>query len=224
MKNSYIAAGVVILAVILGFIFANKGVEAPVKNLVDTKVATSSISFSDGSYELNTASSSLSWRGEYLKGLAEEGTVNILSGNFVVSKNKIEGGKFVIDMNSIESIPHKDKLVNHLKSNDFFGVEEFPTATFVLKDVISSQKAGFESGKSVVNGDLTVKGITKPISFFATITGEEDNLHAVASFSINRSDWDIKYNSQTFFSNLGDKIINDIVTIGLDLKAQKVIQ
>ena len=223
MKDSYIAGGVIILIIILGFIFANRGAEAPVKEELDNKI-TPSVTLSDGKYELDIASSTISWHGEYLKGLAEEGTVNLLSGNFIISENRVKEGSFEIDMNSIESTPHKDKLVEHLKNEDFFDVENFPTATFVLKGIISSDKAGFEGEQSIVNGDLTVKGITKPISFFVTITGDENNLHATASFSINRADWEIKYNSQSFFSNLGDKIINDIVTIGLDLNAQKVIQ
>ena len=84
MKDSYIAGGVVILILILGFIFANRGAEAPVKEELDNKI-TPSITFSDGKYELDIASSTISWHGEYLKGLAEEGTVNLLSGNFIIS-------------------------------------------------------------------------------------------------------------------------------------------
>ena len=221
MKNSYIIAGTVVLIVILGFIFANKDVEAPIENLEEN---ISSVTFSDGLYELNISSSTLSWSGSYLKGITEEGTVNITSGNLIVSENKVKEGNFLIDMNSIKSIPHKDKLVEHLKSEDFFDVAKFPTADFVLKGIISSNENSSEVKPSIINGDLTVKGITRPISFFATITGDENNLYARASFSINRTDWDIRYNSQTFFGDLGDKIINDIVTIKLDLNAQKMIQ
>ena len=221
MKNSYIIAGTVVLIVILGFIFANKDVEAPIENLEEN---ISSVTFSDGLYELNISSSTLSWSGSYLKGITEEGTVNITSGNLIVSENMVKEGNFLIDMNSIKSIPHKDKLVEHLKSEDFFDVAKFPTADFVLKGIISSNENSSEFKPSIINGDLTVKGITRPISFFATITGDENNLYARASFSINRTDWDIRYNSQTFFGDLGDKIINDIVTIKLDLNAQKMIQ
>ena len=221
MKNSYIIAGVVILIVILGFIFTNKDVEAPIENIGEN---ISSVIFSDGLYELNISSSTLSWGGSYLKGITEEGTVNITSGNIIVSENMVKEGNFVIDINSIESITHKDRLVEHLKSEDFFDVAKFPTADFVLKGIISSNENSPEIKQSIINGDLTIKGITRPISFFATITGDENNLYATASFSINRTDWDIRYNSQIFFGDLGDKIINDIVTIKLDLNAQKMIQ
>jgi polyisoprenoid-binding protein YceI len=71
---------------------------------------------------------------------------------------------------------------------------------------------------------MTIRGITLPISIVATVKEEGDSLIAKASFALNRADWEIKYNSASFFSNLGDRIIRDAIVIGLDLKAQKVIE
>lgn len=223
MKNTYLAAGVVILVAVLGFILVSKKTEAPLQ-----QVETSNdniVSFSDGLYELDTSASAVSWEGEFLTGVSEKGTIGFKSGEFKVSQGFATSGEFVIDLNTIDSIPHKDRLVSHLKSDDFFGVASNPTAKFVLKKMVPSSEEGMRDGRYVFAGDLTIKGITEPISFTAVVTPENENtLKATASFAINRADWEIKYNSPTFFSNLGDKIIRDAVVIGLDLKAQKVIQ
>lgn len=227
MKNTYLISGIIVVVAILGFIFASKKTEAPVEKDDTSKNETteaSNVVFSDGVYKLETDSSAISWEGEYLTGLKENGTVKLRSGEVRVTDGMISGGEFVIDMNTIESIPHKDRLVDHLKSPDFFDAAKFETSKFVLRSVAPSSSEGAQAGRFVIAGDLTVKGITKPISFMTTITSDQNNLTTKGSFAINRADWEIKYNSATFFSNLGDKIIRDAVTLGLDLKAQKVIQ
>jgi polyisoprenoid-binding protein YceI len=156
--------------------------------------------------------------------LSEKGSVRLKSGEVTVVQGLITDGEFVIDMNTIESTPHKDRLVAHLKSDDFFGVESYPIATFKLKSMAATSELGAKEGRYVIAGNLTVKGITKPISFTTTLKPDGDSLSGSASFAINRADWEVKYNSSTFFKDLGDKIIRDAVTIGLDLKAERVIQ
>ncbi len=81
-----------------------------------------------------------------------------------------------------------------------------------------------EVGRFVIGGDLTIKGITKPVSFISTITTLENEVFAKGSFAINRADWDVKFGSTSFFKDLGDKAIRDAVEIRLDLKGVKVIQ
>ncbi len=226
MKNSYYIAGVIVIIAIVAFVFAGRKTEAPTSMVTGDTASTTSASYvyTNGTYDLNTSSSAISWEGEYLSGLTEKGAVMLKSGSLKVENGLITGGNFVVDMNSIDSLPHKDLLVNHLKSNEFFGVETYPTATFVLKKMIPSSEEGAKEGRYVIAGDLTIRGITKPISFLATIKQEEGSLHSTALFAVNRADWEVKYNSPTFFSGLGDKMIRDAITIDLDLKADKVLQ
>lgn len=222
MKNSYLISAIVIVAVLLGVFLRSTKTEAPI--IVSSESAKSISAVSDGSYELSISDSFISWEGEYLTSLSEKGTFKLSSGNLVVEGGLITSGEFTIDMNSIESIPYKDMLVNHLKSKDFFEVETYPTAKFVLKKMIPSSEEGAKIGRFVIAGDLTIKGITQPVSFIVTMTQDGKVLGATASFAINRADWEVKYNSPTFFKDLGDKIIRDAVSVGLDLKAVMVLQ
>ncbi len=223
MKNSYLVIGAIILIAIIAFIFGSKRSEAPVEDNLETNNTASAISA--GEYKLDTANSSIKWKGEYLAGLSEEGTVSLSSGSVKIENGVLTTGEFVIDMNSIESIPHKDRLVTHLKSDDFFGVAQYPTSKFVIRSIAPSSEEGAKVGRYTISGNLTVRGIEKAISFMATILPTEDGgLSATGSFAINRADWEVKYNSSSFFTNLGDKVIRDAVEIKLDLKAQKVIQ
>src|SRR3989344_361616 len=229
MKNSYLISFTIVAVAILGFILAVKKTEAPMEKagLAEEEQGLTGLgnaNFTDGKYNIDTSSSKILWEGEYLTGLKENGTVMLKSGEITVENWLITEGSFVIDMNTIESIPHKDRLVSHLKNDDFFSVDIYPTATFVFKSMAPTSEAGASEGRFVIAGDLTVRGITKPISFMSTLSGDEGAMSANASFAINRADWAIKYNSPTFFGDLGEKIIRDAVSIGLDLKADKVIE
>lgn len=224
MKNSYLIAGAIIVVAALGLMLSSKKTEAPVTLENSENIAKNS-SLVDGTYKISTESSTISWLGEMATGLKkEEGTVTLSSGNVIVKDGVITSGEFVIDMESIKSNPMIDRLVTHLKSPDFFDVAKYPTAKFTLKGTQPSSEAGGQEGRLVVYGDLTVKGITKPISFTATVTQSEDQISGTSSFAINRAEWEIRYGSSSFFSDLGDKVIRDAVTIGLDLKAEKVIE
>lgn len=222
MKNSYIVVGLIVVIVALFFLFNSKKTEAPVEDLSSDKVVSA---ISTGEYKLNTETSKIGWRGEFITGMSEEGIVKLSSGSVLVEEGVIKSGEFVIDMNTIESIPLKERLVAHLKSDDFFSVDKYPTAKFVLRSFAPSSEDGAKVGRYVVSGNLTVRGIEKPISFMATVVPTEDgSIKATGSFAINRADWEVKYNSSSFFTNLGDKVIRDAVEITLDLEAQKVIQ
>lgn len=226
MKNSYLIAGLIVLIVALGLIFASRKTEAPQQEVADQESNTQTTvgTFTDGTYKLNPSASTLYWEGEFVTGMSEKGSVGLASGNFKVTNGIISSGEFVIDLNTIDSEPRKEKLVTHLKSDDFFSVATYPTATFTLKSMTATSEEGAKAGRYVIGGDLTVKGITKPISFTATFGTAENKLSATASFAINRADWEIKYNSATFFQNLGDKIIRDAVVIGLDLQGERVLE
>jgi len=124
-------------------------------------------------------------------------------------------------MNTIEvlDIPKEEegngKLVGHLNSGDFFDVENNPTATFEITDVVNGENAS-------IKGDLTVKGITKSIEFPVTLTSSDAGIKlSGATFKIDRTDFDIQYKSKKFFDNLKDKFINDEFEISFEVNASK---
>jgi polyisoprenoid-binding protein YceI len=221
MNNSYIVAAVIVLVAIIALVANSKKSEAPITTINQNATGTP---ITLGSYKLDAEKSVLSWKGEFVTGFAEVGTLKLQSGEVNLLADGGVSGEFVIDMNTIESIPRKDMLVNHLKNEDFFEVATYPTAIFVLKTMEPTSEEGARTGRFVLGGDLTIKGKTLPISFIATFAEDVNSLSAVATFAINRADWEVKYNSSKFFSGLGDKVIRDAVEITLDLKGVKVIQ
>ncbi len=110
---------------------------------------------------------------------------------------------------------YNKKLVDHLKSDDFFAVGAHPTATFIITKTVPGK-----SNEFTITGDLTIKGIAKSITFPAKVTESKGVYSATGKFKINRLDWGVKYNSGKFFDPkaLGDKMINDEIEIELDLK------
>ncbi len=133
-------------------------------------------------------------------------------------------GFFTIDMNTLSvgltaTKPGKEgALEKHLKTDDFFDVETYPTATFAIKSVTPAS----EPMTYTLTGDLTMKGKTNELSFPATIyLNDEGKLIAEASFEFDRTKWDITYNSGNFFQDLGNNLIDDMVAMRLTLVAEK---
>ena len=226
MKNTYLIVGVIIALVLVGFFFMNKGKSSDLeKNTGDTNKGINT-TFVNGDYKIDTENSVIRWVGEYaIGGINHKGTLKLSSGNAVVKDGNLTSGDFVIDMNTLAEDTGNAKLIGHLKSDDFFSVSKFSESKFVLKSFDPSIKGEVSNGRYLIGGDLTIKGITKPIYFTATINSEPNNvISAKAVFAINRADWEIKYNSPSFFKDIGDKAIRDAVEIELDLRAIKVIQ
>ena len=160
--------------------------------------------------KLHLQASNLQWEAKKVVGAAHQGTLTFSSGEFTYKNNELIGASFVVDMNTLTVTDEgmdakgKAKLEEHLKSDDFFAVKKFPSATLVLKKVTKT-KAGYKA-----EGDLTIKGITKPITVELLRTAVEGFASTVI---INRTQYDVKYGSGSFFSNLGDKAIEDNFTI-----------
>ena len=160
--------------------------------------------------KLHLQASNLQWEAKKVVGAGHKGTLTFSSGEFTYKNNELVGGSFVVDMNTLTVTDEdmdakgKAKLEGHLKSDDFFAVQKFPTATLKLKTVTKTQ-AGYKA-----EGDLTIKGITKPVTVELLRTAAEGFASTVV---INRTQYDIKYGSGSFFSNLGDKAIEDNFTI-----------
>jgi polyisoprenoid-binding protein YceI len=134
-------------------------------------------------------------------------------GYFEMEEGKLVGGMFVADMTSINVTDlegdSKGKLEGHLNSDDFFGVKDHPTATFKMNTVVEKSK-----GVYGVAGDMTIKGKTNPIAFDLKMEGNT----ATTTLVIDRSKYDVKYGSGSFFDNLGDKTIYDEFTLDIMLK------
>ncbi|GAA4810735.1 YceI family protein [Litoribaculum gwangyangense] len=162
--------------------------------------------------EVKTAESQVVWKGYKVTG-SHEGTIAIKSGAFIFEDGKLTGGEFVIDMTTINSTDlqgeYKGKLDGHLKSDDFFGVENHPTASLVFTEVTASGKNSYN-----VTGDLTIKGKTNPVSFAVSIYGNK----ATATMKVDRTKYDVRYGSTSFFDNLKDKAIYDEFDLVADLE------
>ena len=153
----------------------------------------------------------LSWLGEKVVG-QHSGTIDIKSGHLTWLGNKIASGEFVIDMPSIKSDEKLDRLVGHLKSEDFFGVDNHPESRLEITD-----STPFDKGTGTVKGKLTIKNITHPVEFRATVQKAEEGHWFYANLVIDRSKYNIRYGSGSFFDNLGDKTIYDEFKIKVNL-------
>lgn len=170
-------------------------------------------------YNIDASASKIEWYAEKVTG-NHSGVVNIKDGAFTFDDGKLVGGSFTVDMTSLESTDlegeWKQKLDGHLKSDDFFGVETYPTSTFVIKEAVSEG-----AGKYKIVGDITIKGITKEIEFTADIKEKGKQVEGVAEVVIDRTQFDIRYGSNSFFDNLGDKAIYDDFKLSIRLIASK---
>lgn len=165
---------------------------------------------------IDITKSTIKWEGKKVV-YGHNGTVNLKEGTLLVSKGKINGGNFIIDMNSIKCTDIEDagknaNLVGHLKNEDFFDVVNYPTAKLVIKKI-----GALNNGIQTITADLTIKNKTNPITFSATVKTEGNILLASAKFNIDRTKYDIKYGSDSFFDNLGDKAIKNEINFEISL-------
>lgn len=169
--------------------------------------------------KVDTTSSNIVWVGQKVTG-SHTGDVKFKSGSLQLDHGRLVGGNFEVDMASITCTDLEgemaDKLVGHLKSPDFFGTETHPTAKMVITRAIPTDT----KGNYRLNGDLTIKTTTKSIKFDALLTNEGSNMKATGKIVVDRSDFDIRYGSGSFFDNLGDKTIYDDFILNFTLVAK----
>lgn len=171
-------------------------------------------------YKVDTQKSSIEWIGRKVSG-QHNGTIKVAGGELVVNGAAVKGGFVNIDMNSIAVSDLQGemngKLVGHLKSDEFFGTEKNPVSKFVIKKVTP---AG--NDRVNVTGDLTIKGITKSLTFPATVKKDGNVVVAVAKgVKVNRAQYDVRYGSKTFFADIADKAIDDEFELAFNLVARK---
>jgi polyisoprenoid-binding protein YceI len=173
-------------------------------------------------YELSLTDSKITWKGENFGGAGgHEGTIQPASGYLQISSNQIKKGDFVMDMNSIRNTDQRDEqgrkdLEEHLRSDDFFSVDQFPKAFFSITKVTQAP-APDKLNMYIITGFLGIKGITNTISFPASIEMNNQVVHAKADIVFDRTKWNVVFQSKTIFSNLKEGILSDDVKISVDL-------
>ena len=170
--------------------------------------------------KVNTVASTVKWVGSKITS-SHEGDIKISSGKLVLEDGMLVGGEFVIDMTSIICTDLKpneggDKLVKHLKADDFFGVENHPTSTLKITNVSHVSASNY-----LITADLTIKGITHTVDFNADVKINNTAYLATATLVFDRTKYGIEYNSGSFFDNLGDYLILDDITLELFLLSVK---
>ncbi|WP_413997793.1 YceI family protein [Flavobacterium sp. W1B] len=162
--------------------------------------------------KIDTSKSKITWTGKKITG-EHQGTINFKEGHLVMKNNMLTGGKFVVDMTSMVNTDQTGKsklnLEGHLKSDDFFGTQNFPTSTLTFKNI-----EGKGNGIYGITADLTIKGITKPVKFDLMVKDDS----ATAKLTIDRTKYDIKYRSGSYFEDLGDKTIYNDFELDISLK------
>lgn len=169
---------------------------------------------------VDTANSEITWKGTKPTG-AHNGVILLKEGSLLIENGTLTGGEFVIDMSSIKNldIPADNdgnaKLVGHLTSADFFDVATYPTSKFVITNVEEKED------KLHVTGNLTIKDVTKSITIPAMLSTEGDTtIFKSETFNVDRADFNVKYASKSFFDNLKDKFIDDMMELSFTVKTK----
>ncbi len=173
-------------------------------------------------YKVNPAQTMIKWDAHKLVG-GHQGTINASAGAVETKGDALVGGNFIFDINTIKctDLPageNYDKLIGHLKNEDFFDVAKHPNAAFQITSVTP------KDGKSIIAGNLTIKGIKKNIEFPANVSINGNSISISSDeFEIDRTEWDVKYNSGKFAdpAKLGDYLIKDNVGIKIAVTASK---
>lgn len=185
------------------------------KSLAAVTVLFAFVAFANNTVEkkkIDIKNSKIEWEGEKMTG-SHNGTIQLKEGFLLMENNELVGGEFIVDMTTIKVLDltgeDKQKLEGHLSSDDFFGVKNHPTAKLVFKSVAKKSNSVYG-----VSGDLTIKGKTNPIAFDLEMEKNEAEIDLV----IDRSKYDVRYGSGSFFDNLGDKTIYDDFELDIELK------
>ena len=206
-------------ALIAGGVLISCGKDKPVTSET-TEVTTTT----EGSgYVIDTLNSKIEWKGYKVvksDNTSHFGTIKFESGDITVKDGKLESGKFVADMASLENVDMKDdaeqkaKLEGHLKSGDFFEVEKFPTASDEITKVTNNDTGDYNT---TLDGNLTIKGITKPVQFNANVSVKEGEVSiATEPKDINREEFGVKFQMP-----VANGVIKDEVNVQILIKAME---
>lgn len=205
---------VVLLGGVIAFLAACSNPSAS-SEAADAQEVTEEVQ-SDVSYAVNATESVVKWTGTKPTGSQHTGTVAVESGDLAMRDGAIIAGSFVLDMTTLDATDEgmdeetEAKLIGHLSTGDFFEVEKYPSASFTITGATADS----------LTGNLTIKDISKSISFPYTMSVEGNAVTANATFSIDRTQWGVTFNSGNFFENLGEHLINDAVQFDVALVAR----
>ncbi|WP_298741502.1 YceI family protein [uncultured Chitinophaga sp.] len=165
-------------------------------------------------FNIVVSQSNIHWVGRKVTG-AHDGTIAIKQGNLTLEDGKLTGGSFVIDTTSIKILDVTDPATNaqfagHLASDDFFAIDRYPEATFEISRVDNDQ----------VEGNLTIKGISQPVSFKASVSVANDTLTASGKIVVDRTRYGIRFRSGNFFKDLGDTLIYNDFDLNVSITAR----
>lgn len=229
-----------ILVAVIGFILWSPSYNQAIENEVtiessemseeqtETEVNNKKVSVTEGSYIVDIERSSIRWAGQkpFVDGYVNSGSLSVANGNISVSEG-LATGEFTIDMNTLSvsntpAKPGKESLLEeHLKGENWFAVDTYPTATFSIKTV-SPREDSDSSFTYDITGDLTMKGTTDELTFPAMIyVNGEGELEAKADLEFDRTIWGITSGSGSFFDGLADNVIDDMVALSFELVANK---
>ena len=198
---------IIIVLAVIAYFGINYINSTPEQVVIQEVVSESDIEVSEApedAFQVAEAST-LAWVGTKPLG-SHDGTVDLESGYLTADYE----GVFIIDMTTLYT-PDGDGIGKHLKSKDFFDVEVHPQAFFIVD--------GYDD--NMLSGELTIHGVTQEVEIPAEVSIIEDTMSIVASYEFDRTDYNITYKSGSVFENLGDALINDTVSLSIDLIAQR---
>lgn len=197
------------------------------QEVTETTTASASV------YNVVTEGDEIAWVGykTFNIGDSHNGTIQVSEGSFTMEEGNLVGGEFTIDMGSIKSLDLAEnqeyamKLEGHLKSPDFFAVDSFPTANFVITGAEAASAEDTTGATHYVTGNLTLKGISKSITIPAEVAANDAEISFnTPEFVIDRSQWDVRFRSTSFteFADLAkDKVIDNNIKLKISVKASK---
>ncbi len=176
--------------------------------------------FIDGAYVLDASSGSIAWNAQKRVGAKHNGRVQAQEGAMLVEQGTIIGGSIVVGMSTIidldlTSTEFNTLLVDDLKSDNFFDVATYPTATFALSQVTSVE--GLEGASHRLDGTMTIKGINREVSFPASVEARDEGIRVKGTLTLDRTLFDVRFGSDKFFDNLGDELIEDEFMLTVDM-------
>ncbi len=207
MKNRTMKKGWIIVAILSVAACSSPSASTQVEEAKDVVIALETLA-------VNTAESTVAWKGTKPNGDGHTGTVAIKEGKLGIENSKLVGGGFVLDMTQLdvtdEGIDAEDKakLIGHLGNGDFFEVEKYPTASFEVTSATADS----------MTGNLTIKEVSKSITVPYVIEATAHGVIATSSFSIDRTVWGVTFNSGNFFKDLGNYMIDDVISFVVVLK------
>ena len=207
-----------ISAFMTGMVLVSCGKDKPLSSETNEITTTTEGNF----YEIDTLNSRIEWKGfKVVKSdnTSHFGTIQFESGDVTVKEGKLESGKFVVDMGTLTSVDLKDdaeqlaKLNGHLTSGDFFEVEKYPTASYEITKVTENTSGG--DYNTLLDGNLTIKGITKPVQFNANVSVKDGEVSiATEPKDIMREEFGVKFQLP-----VANGLIKDEVNLQMMVKA-----